>query len=128
MDKYEKAIRVAELTAKSRGGELPGAEAEEDLATLCDVEARRLRRRLKEPLREEDHSAFVCAVAWMAAADYFSGKSAALPASWQAGDVSVQEAGGAERQTAVENLRAAAMRILEDLLEDEGFVFLGVRG
>ena len=39
MDKYEKAIRVAELTAKSLGGELPGEEAEE---------LRRLTRELQE--------------------------------------------------------------------------------
>ena len=104
-------------------------EQEEDyLSTLCAMERGRLEKRLKEPLTTENRSAFICAAAWMAAADYFGGKSGTGAASWSAGDVKVQEKDASAWNAASENLRRAAKTLMEEHLEDEGFSFLGVRG
>lgn len=106
-----------------------GAAEEEEtyLAALCRAEQTRLAQRLQTPLCEENRGAFICAVAWMAAADYYSGKGAG-GASWKAGDVSVENPSAEAYAAAAENLRRAARSLGAGLLEDDGFLFLGVWG
>ena len=104
------------------------AEEETYLSTLCSMEAARLKARLKEPLTEENRSAFVCAAAWMAAADFFGAKGASGAASWSAGEVSVHEREASAYGTTSENLRKAATALMAEHLRDLNFVFLGVKG
>ena len=106
-----------------------GAAQEEEtyLATLCRMEQTRLQQRLQTPLSEENRSAFICAAAWMAASDYYRGKGAGA-ASWKAGDVSVENPGAETYAATAAQLRRAAQSLGAGLLEDDGFVFLGVRG
>ena len=104
-----------------------GEEEKEYLAALCRAEQEKLRDRLREEsLGQSD--AFLCAAAWMAAADYCSGKGAGGAASWRAGDVSVQETDAQKRVAAADALRAAGARLLEGLVKDDAFAFWGVRG
>lgn len=103
-------------------------QEEEYLRALCRAEAAQLERRWKEEPTEETRGVFVCAAAWLAAADYFSGRGASGAASWQAGDVRIQEPAATACGAAAENLRRAAESLLRGMLSDEGFAFLGVRG
>ncbi len=98
------------------------------LEKLCAMEEARLQSRLKEPLTQENRDAFICAVAWMAAADYFGGKGTDGAASWSAGDVTVHEQPASAYSAASDNLRKAARVLLEGHLEDQQFAFLGVDG
>ena len=103
-----------------------GEEERAYLTRLCGAEGAKLRAQLKtegDPLQQD---AFVCAVAWLAAADYFSGKGAA--ASWSAGEVSVRNAPGSAYAAAAESLRDSARKLLAEQTRDQGFAFLGVRG
>ena len=108
-------------------GVVTGAAEEEQeyLLALCRAEQT---RRLKEPLAEQDADAFVCAAAWLAAADYYSGKGAGGAVSWKAGEVSVQEQDAAAYRAAAESLRTAARQLAAPLVEDGGFAFWGVKG
>ena len=106
----------------------PAKEEESYLQTLCDAEGARLKGRLKEPLDETRRSAFICAAAALAAADFYAGKGAGGAASWSAGDVSVREQGGTDYGAVAKNLRLAAAELMNGCLTDEGFAFLGVRG
>ena len=47
----------------------PTIEGVRECAALCRAEQTALTRRLKEPLAEQDADAFVCAAAWLAAAE-----------------------------------------------------------
>ena len=118
----EEILTMAKVIAK------PGAEEESYLQTLCAAEEAQLRRKLKAPLEDQGRSAFVCAAAALAAADYYAGKGAGGAASWRAGDVSVQEQDGGKYGAVAKNLRLAAAARMEGLLMDDGFAFLGVRG
>lgn len=100
----------------------------EYLEKLCRAELDALGRRLRGTLEKTKENAFVCAAAWLAAADYFSAKGAAGAASWSAGDVSVKEKGGSDYAAAAALLRRAAHQLLADCLEDDDFAFQGVRG
>ncbi len=107
-----------------------GAEEHEAayLTKLCAMEEARLQSRLKEPLTEQNRDAFICAAAWMAAADYFAGKGTDGTESWSAGDVTVHEKPSSAYSTTSESLRKAAQVLLEGHLEDRHFAFLGVDG
>lgn len=105
------------------------SEAEQDyLSALCRAERAQLETRLQADVNENTHAIFICAAAWLAAADYFSGKGASGAASWKAGDVTVEERSATACGAAAENLRHAAEILLRGLTCDEGFAFLGVRG
>ena len=106
----------------------PAEEEESYLQTLCEAERARLDEALKEPLDDKRRSVFICAVAALAAADYYAGKGAGGAASWSAGDVSVHEQDGAGYGAVAKNLRLTASELLRGLLTDDGFAFLGVRG
>ena len=111
--------------------QLTGAHEEEwpYLETLCAAEEDRLRHRFKREIDEALRGSFLCAAAWMAAADYFCARCALGGAqSWSAGDVSVKEKDASAMAAAAENLRAAAERLLQGALTDERFAFQGVRG
>ena len=111
--------------------QLTGAHEEEwpYLETLCAAEENRLRRRIDREVDESLRGSFLCAAAWLAAADYFCARCAlGGAASWSAGDVSVKEKDAAAMATAAENLRAAAEHLLQGALTDENFAFRGVRG
>ena len=66
----EEILTMAKVIAKPEAGE------EAYLRTLCAAEEAQLRRKLKGPLEDQGHSAFVCAAAALAAADYYAGKGA----------------------------------------------------
>lgn len=117
----EKILEMARLITGA------GEEEKEYLAALCRAEQEKLRDRLREESLEQS-DAFLCAAAWMAAADYCSGKGAGGAASWRAGDVSVQETDAQKRVAAADALRAAGARLLEGLVKDDAFAFWGVRG
>ena len=98
------------------------------LETLCDAETARLEKQLRRTPEDAEQSMFQCAAAWLAAADYFSGKGGSGAARWSAGDVTVQERDTASYAACAQSLRAAAAQLLQGLDADGGFAFLGVRG
>ena len=105
-----------------------GEEERAYLSQLCAAEREKLETQLKKQQQPSQQNAFVCAAAWLAAADYFSGKGAAEAASWTAGEVSVHNAPVSAYAAAAENLRFSAKQLLEGQLQDEGFAFVGVKG
>ena len=117
-----------EILAMAKSITKPAEEEESYLQTLCDAEQARLSEKLKEPLSDRRRSAFICAAAALAAADYYAGKGAGGAASWSAGDVTVHEQGGAGYGAVADNLRLVAAELMSGLLMDDGFAFLGVRG
>lgn len=98
------------------------------LETLCGAEEENLNSRLAGVLDEAMRGAFICAAAWMAAADYYCGKSAGGAKAWTAGDVSVTEKGGEDYAAAAALLRRSAQQLLAGCIEDDNFAFRGVRG
>ena len=98
------------------------------LELLCTAAEAELTAALRQPLTVEDcKEAFLCAGAWLAAADLIGGRTAKTGGmkSFTVGDVSVSES---ETAAAPVQLRQQAWRIMAPYCGDRSFAFLGVRG
>lgn len=112
-------------------GMVSGAgEAEQVLLeVLCSAARRRWLAQLRPDVTEEAcGSAFVCAVAFTAAADLMDSRTTGEVSSFTAGELSVKRASSAERAADAEALRATARRLMAPYAQDETFSFKGVRG
>ena len=113
-------------------GTVSGAgEAEQKLLeALCSAARQRWELRLRQGVTAEDcGTAFVCAVAFTAAADLMTGgRSGGEVASFTAGEISVKTASAAERSGSAETLRQTAERLMAPYAEADDFSFKGVRG
>lgn len=115
--------------AKAFYGRAPEAEQETLLTRLCEEAFIQWGNRLKSGLTAEDcPAAMIPACAWTALAGFVGGQAGSGSwTSFRAGEVSVS-GGGQGGQTASLALREQAERIMAPYVEDEGFVFQGVRG
>lgn len=115
---------------RTLAAELCGVEEEDSLlVALCATEETLWSRRLPAGMTPEDcGSAFLCAVAFSAAADYLTAQGAAEPASFTAGEVTVKGLSPAERTALANELRLAAQRLMMPYLGATHFCFKGVEG
>lgn len=111
--------RVMELaTVLGKRGE------SQELSLLCSAAVEELKSRLKPGVTPEDcGEAFPLAAAWLALSGLES--TGGDVERFTAGAVSIWKKDGSFRQKA---LRLQALQVMRPWLEDEGFVFRGVRG
>ena len=113
-------------------GMVSGAgEAEQGLLeALCSAARQRWELRLRQGVGAEDcGTAFICAVAFTAAADLMSGaRCGGEVSSFTAGEISVKAASSAERSCNAEALRKTAERLMAPYAESDDFSFKGVWG
>jgi len=112
-------------------GMVSGAgEAEQGLLeALCSAARQRWLLRLREGVVPEDcGSAFICAVAFTAAADLLTGTTDCHVSSFTAGEISVKTGSAKECSANAEALRKTAERLMAPFVEAEDFSFKGVRG
>lgn len=102
----------------------PG-QSEAVLYTLCEGACRALDWRLKDGLTAEDcGGAYPLAAAWMAM-DWLRGSQGMDGVTYlSAGDLSVRREGGGDNGS----LSQRALEIMAPYLQDDGFVFQGVKG
>lgn len=113
--------RIMELT-RSMGQVAP--EEEELLNTLCGAAQQELMGLLREGVEPQHcQEAFVLAGAWLSLAGLEVSRAAARPESVCAGDVTIRNAGAAEKERL---LRQQAKRVLSGWTKDSDFLFYGV--
>lgn len=110
--------------------EICGAAAQDPLLeALCATEEAVWNHRLPRNMAAADcGSAFLCAVAFTAAADYLAAQAAGEPAAFTAGEVSVKSYTPAERAALAQELRLAAQRLMAPFVGAAHFCFKGVEG
>ena len=107
------------------------AESEQALLEmLCEAARQRLAAQLLEGTTPEDcGSAFPCAAALLAAADFCACRCGSdTVTSFTAGDLSVQESGGERADTAARSMRETARLMMAPYTADGAFCFRGVQG
>lgn len=117
-EKEQEAVDLAGLISGAGETEQPLLQA------LCTAEWRLWEGRLRQGVTPEScGAAFICAVAFTAAADLAAGRSGIL--AFTAGSVSVRETDGTER---TDGLRRTARELMAPYTLTEDFCFKGVRG
>ena len=117
----EQILRLAENLTGAEGAEL------EVLATLCAVEDTLWCDRLRPDLTPEDcGEAFLCAVAFCAAADFYAIQSVEDVESFTAGEISIKRRSGDNGGKATA-MRQTAERLMAPYAAAGGFAFKGVR-
>lgn len=107
----------------------PSEEERSLLETLCHAAEAAWVARLKDGVSaEECGEAFLCAVAFTAAADFAVGRSSSGVESFTAGEISVRRSGSAEGAAQAQALRKTAERLMAPYTKQETFAFKGVRG
>lgn len=110
-------------------GGLSGGGQEDSalLEALCEAAIERWKQRLREGVAPEDcGSAFVCAAAFTAAANFACGGGGVE--SFSAGEISVKGRGAAQSAAVAEKLRQAAEELMAPYVHGAEFAFQGVRG
>lgn len=110
--------------------ELCGVKVETPLLqAICAAEETRWSKKLPQGMTAaECGSAFLCAVAFSAAAHYMTAQMAGEPASFTAGEVTVKGRSAAEQATLAKELRYAADRLMAPYLGTSHICFKGVTG
>ena len=100
------------------------------LEQLCEVSIALWKGRLREGVTVEDcGSAFICAAAFTAAAEFALGHSGSGAESFTAGEISVKGRAAAETAALAKNLRQAAAELMAPYTTASAdFAFLGVQG
>ena len=115
-------------TVLSLAKKLCGIENDETdavLSALCDAAESYWGALLPSGVTAEScGTAWICANAFWAAADYLTGDWDRVE-SFQAGEVSVKT--GGDRAGTAEEMRATAVRLLKPIVGDSSFCFKGVR-
>lgn len=107
----------------------PSEEERSLLETLCHAAAAAWTARLKDNVSAEDcGEAFLCAVAFAAAADFAVGRNSNGLESFTAGEISVRRSGSVEGNSQAKALRKTAERLMAPYTKQETFAFKGVRG
>lgn len=122
----EMAERILELACGITGV----SDAENSLLeALCHAAETAWMSRLKSGITAEDcGEAFLCAVAFTAAADYVVSRGGDDVASFTAGEISIRKKGGSDGETQANALRKTAERLMVPYAVAENFAFKGVRG
>lgn len=115
--------------AKAFWGRAMETEEEMLLTRLCEESFIQWGSRMRAGVSPEDCAeALIPACAWTALSGFLAGRQAAAPwSSFRAGDVTVSSGTGTALEQ-VQNLRGQAETIMRPYVEDDGFVFQGVRG
>ena len=118
-----------ETTSVALAAELCGVSGEDPLLeALCAAAERDWLSRLEEGIRREDcGGAFLCAVAFTAAADHL-GKRGAGAEAFTVGDVTVKNVSGQAAREQADALRETADRLMRPYVASGEFCFRGVRG
>ncbi len=122
---------ISEIVAMAKAFAGTALEDEEETLLLCLCEEAFIRwgNRLKSGLEPEDCAgAMIPACAWTALSGLLAGLGAGEPVSFRAGDIAVHSGGEAARQVKGRQLQREAEAVMAPYVEDEGFVFRGVRG
>ena len=107
-----------------------GADEENALLEpLCHAAEAAWMSRLKSGITAEDcGEAFLCAVAFTAAADYMVSRGGDDVASFTAGEISIKRKEGSDEAAQATALRKTAERLMAPYAVAESFAFKGVRG
>lgn len=100
------------------------------LSMLCAAAGREVESRLRPGLSRQDcEGAFICASAWLAAADLAGTRGGGEEfSSLRAGDMTVVPRAEKERAESCERLRRRAWELMAPYIRDSGFHFCGVQG
>ena len=111
---------------------LSGASEQESelLETLCAAAEDSLRTKLRQGITQQScAAAYPCAAAMLAAASLLECRGGQGGfSSFTAGTVSVSGMSATETGASADRLRREAWRLMEPYVNDEGFLFCGVRG
>ena len=99
------------------------------LEALCYAAETAWMSRLKREITAEDcGEAFLCAVAFTAAADYMVSRGGDDVASFTAGEISIKKRESSNGEAQATALRKTAERLMAPYSVTESFAFKGVRG